>query len=230
MILIATQVIEAGIDIDMEIGFKDISLLDAEEQFLGRINRSCRNSEGAIAYFFNYDDAAVIYSGDERLRYSIQEPSIRKHLQEKNFGEVYEQVFKDLIAITSKSNAKNLANLDKQCGQLNCQNIEKHMRLLERNWQIFVPYVMDDLDGYQVWEEFKALGSKREMSYAQRKIEYSRMALKISYFTFQVFKDKIPDGAEEYGGYYFIDGGERFIDGGILDREALEKFYGGIFV
>ncbi|MEG0528804.1 MAG: CRISPR-associated helicase Cas3', partial [Bacilli bacterium] len=38
LILVATQVIEAGIDIDMDVGFKDTSLLDAEEQFLGRIN------------------------------------------------------------------------------------------------------------------------------------------------------------------------------------------------
>ena len=42
MILVATQVIEAGVDIDMDIGFKNISILDADEQFLGRINRSCK--------------------------------------------------------------------------------------------------------------------------------------------------------------------------------------------
>ncbi len=39
LILVATQVVEAGIDIDMDIGYKDISKLDSEEQFMGRINR-----------------------------------------------------------------------------------------------------------------------------------------------------------------------------------------------
>ena len=53
-IVVATQVIEAGVDIDMDIGFKDISVIDSEEQFIGRINRSCGN-EGC-AYFFNYDN------------------------------------------------------------------------------------------------------------------------------------------------------------------------------
>lgn len=33
---------EAGIDIDMDIGFKDISMVDNDEQFMGRINRSCK--------------------------------------------------------------------------------------------------------------------------------------------------------------------------------------------
>lgn len=42
IILVSTQVIEAGVDIDMDIGYKNISKLDSEEQFLGRINRSCK--------------------------------------------------------------------------------------------------------------------------------------------------------------------------------------------
>ncbi len=37
MIVIATQVIEAGIDIDMDIGFKSISKLDSEEQLIGQL-------------------------------------------------------------------------------------------------------------------------------------------------------------------------------------------------
>ncbi len=51
VIVVATQVIEAGVDIDMDIGFKDISTLDSEEQFLGRINRSCSRTD-CWAYFF----------------------------------------------------------------------------------------------------------------------------------------------------------------------------------
>lgn len=42
IVLVATQVIEAGVDIDMDIGYKNISKLDSEEQFIGRINRSCK--------------------------------------------------------------------------------------------------------------------------------------------------------------------------------------------
>lgn len=230
LMLIATQVIEAGVDIDMEIGFKDISLPDSEEQFMGRINRSCLNTEAAVAYFFDLDDALFIYRGDARLRYSIADPVIRQNLQEKRFNEIYNRVFADLIARTNKANEKNLANLDINCAQLNCKELEEQMRLIERNWQLFIPYVWEELDGYQVWEEFKALGSNKEMGYARRMVEYSNLAPKMSYFTFTVFRDQIPAGAEEYGGYYFIEGGERFVEDGVLDREALEKYYGGIFL
>lgn len=34
----------------MDIGYKDISMLDSEEQFLGRINRSCKKT-GCKVYF-----------------------------------------------------------------------------------------------------------------------------------------------------------------------------------
>jgi len=230
LVLIATQVIEAGINIDMEIGFKDVSLPDSEEQFMGRCNRSCLNPEGGVAYFFDLDEASSIYRGDARLNYSIINPVIRQYLQDKRFDEIYKLVFSDLIARTSKANQKNLAYLDVNCAQLNCKKIEEQMRLIERNWQLFIPYVWEDLDGYQVWEKFKSLGSNKDMGYAQRKIEYSRLALSMSYFTFTVFRDQIPAGVEEYGGYYFIDGGEQFVKDGVLDREALEEHYGGMFL
>ena len=48
----ATQVVEAGIDIDMDIGYKDISKLDSEEQFIGRINRNFKRK--GVVLFFRY--------------------------------------------------------------------------------------------------------------------------------------------------------------------------------
>ena len=69
IILVSTQVIEAGVDIDMDIGYKNISKLDSEEQFLGRINRSCKK-EGT-AYFFEVDKASDIYKDDIRLSKSV---------------------------------------------------------------------------------------------------------------------------------------------------------------
>lgn len=63
VLLIATQVIEAGVDIDMDIGYKDISRLDSEEQFMGRVNRSAKRK--GMVYFFDLDDAAGVYGSDD---------------------------------------------------------------------------------------------------------------------------------------------------------------------
>lgn len=40
VLLVTTQVVEAGVDIDMDIGFKEKSLVDSDEQLAGRINRN----------------------------------------------------------------------------------------------------------------------------------------------------------------------------------------------
>lgn len=51
IIIVSTQTIEAGVDIDMDFGFKDISFIYNEEQFIGRINRS--STKKKILRFFS---------------------------------------------------------------------------------------------------------------------------------------------------------------------------------
>ena len=111
IILVATQVIEAGIDIDMDLGYKDISLFDSEEQFLGRINRSCKNK--GEAYFFNLINASIIYREDVRTNEDItlSDKNIRKMLQDKNTYDYYKIVMDRLKAHTGKLNKNNIVNI-----------------------------------------------------------------------------------------------------------------------
>ncbi|MDU4660488.1 MAG: CRISPR-associated helicase Cas3', partial [Clostridium butyricum] len=92
VILVATQVIEAGVDIDMDIGYKDISKLDSDEQFMGRINRSCRKN-GEV-YFFNLDKTDKIYKEDFRVNkdFSLLDDIMREILKNKKFSEYYKMV------------------------------------------------------------------------------------------------------------------------------------------
>ena len=133
MILVATQVIEAGVDIDMDIGYKNISKLDSEEQFLGRINRSCLRD--GIAYFFRIDDGKRIYGGDIRIErgFTLENEKMRDYLINKDFGKYYESVlgvlksnyneqtgeigleefFKDCACLFSKRNTDITSNIAK---------------------------------------------------------------------------------------------------------------------
>lgn len=97
VILVATQVVEAGVDIDMDIGYKDISRLDSEEQFMGRINRSGRKS--GIVYFFDLDNAEKIYSGDKRIEKdkTLVNKEMRELLTAKNFPAYYENGILPLV-------------------------------------------------------------------------------------------------------------------------------------
>ncbi len=234
IIVVATQVIEAGIDIDMDIGFKDISIPDADEQFLGRINRSCKKSDSKV-YFFNYDNTSMIYKGDLRTNYPITDDIITEMFRQKNFEGIYSKVLTDLKDKTDQLNRYNIKNIITACLKMKFDEIEKAMRLIDSNMQLFIAHrIVDDnkiIDGRKVWEKFKDLCKNKEMTYSEKKVNISLLAEEMSYFTYNVYNiDNMQLRCdEEFAGYYYIEDGERFIKDGKFDREAFSTFMRGIF-
>lgn len=104
IIFVATQVIEAGVDIDFPVGIKDVSLIESEEQFFGRINRS--NKSNGIVYMVNVEDERKIYRGDKgaidgRIGHTINQMGIeesKRILENKEFKVSYykEKIFKSM--------------------------------------------------------------------------------------------------------------------------------------
>lgn len=230
--VIATQVIEAGIDIDMDIGFKDISTPDAEEQFLGRINRSCKKN-GSVAYFFNHDDARGVYKGDIRIHYPISNPQIAEMILNKDFGEIYNIILTGLKEQTDMLNRNNINNLYNDCLKLRFDEIQKKMELIEKNSQVFIGYILETedgpLNGRDIWEEYKTIYFNK--NYAEKKVKLSLLAERMSFFTYNVYgvDDMKLNCDETLGGYYYIQDGERFIEDGKFNREAFSQSMKGLF-
>lgn len=138
IILVSTQVIEAGVDIDMDIGYKNISKLDSEEQFLGRINRSCKK-EG-IAYFFEVDEASDIYKDDVRLSESIvlKDVNMQKILELKLFDEYYKKV----LETTMGKYSYHFDEFIKDISDLNYESISTHMKLIDDTQDMVQIYII----------------------------------------------------------------------------------------
>lgn len=234
LIVVATQVIEAGVDIDMDVGFKDISLPDAEEQFLGRINRSCLRF--GKAYFFNYDDARAIYGQDERLNYSLKNPLIAALLQQKDFTAIYKNILADIRAKGESKTVHNIRTTYTRCLMLKYQEIEKAMQLIEPTYQIFLAYELSDekqvISGREVWQRYKELCLNKDIGYGQRKVKLSELAELMSYFTYSVYSrgQQSLGCDEEFGGYYYIENGEPFIENGKFNRKAFMNHSKGLFL
>lgn len=251
IIIVATQVIEAGVDIDMDVGFKDISTLDSEEQFLGRINRSAKK-KNAKAYFFNMDDTNGIYKNDNRIAYTLKSDRFKAVLVNKDFESFYTNVLRDIKIKGLKFLSGLLSNKDKfdECLQrLNYTEVSSTMRLIKsQNFILYFPFKIDlskyeiqnldsafitdnSLDGKKVWQKFTEL--QNIDNFTQKEFEKSHINSFIQFFTFNITKynsKSRPCMGEEIYGYFYVEDYEEFIKDGKFDRVAYQEKCDGIFL
>ncbi|MBV7273831.1 CRISPR-associated helicase Cas3' [Clostridiaceae bacterium UIB06] len=235
IILVATQVIEAGVDIDMDIGYKNISLLDSEEQFLGRINRSCKKP-GCIVYFFKLDEATTIYREDIRNNKDItlNHEFTRGILIEKDFDKFYDVVIERLKNITGGVNRLNIENFfQDEVGKLNFREVDKRMQLISDNRKEISVYLSSDLVkregekiyGEEVWEKYKELLSDTNMEYAEKRVKLSKVRSDMNNFIYKIKWNENFTYNDRIGELYYIEDGDKYFKDGKLDKE---KFISGI--
>ena len=234
LILVATQVIEAGVDIDMDIGYKDISKLDSEEQFMGRINRSCKEDGKGIVYFFNLNKATNIYKGDERVaqkNLTLFNDDMKKVLLKKNFNYYYQKLLKTLANRAEKPGEKNVPDFFRDnVACLDYQAVSKRMELIldtRDRVTIFlgrtvINIIGEEFDGKDIWNKYVGLLKNNEMDYAQKVCELSVVKSKMNYFMYQVIKKNQFDFKEQVGDIYYIQNGDDYILDGKLNTALFE--------
>ena len=229
IVVVATQVIEAGVDIDMELGLKDVSTFDSDEQFLGRINRNALGQ--GKAYFFNYDNEEDVYRGDNRLGVSLKDEKVREYFLQKEFEKCYEEVLdrledkKDRFFGLQTTKEEFFDLLQK----LHYKKIYEKMRLIKSSGvTIFLPFRLKIdseflqsfdkeyidrgfLDGKVIWQKLQELNTIE--NFAQKEVEKSKLNFYMQFFTFNLpYTKKLDKFNDECCGIYLIDDYEDFID------------------
>ena len=223
IILISTQLIEAGVDIDVDVGYKNISGLDNEEQFLGRINRSCKKS--GKAYFFYLTDAKKVYKNSIIIenKLNLFSDEMRDVLENKNFDVFYSKVLEIL-----KRKAKEKINND------NFETIifNKKFRLLKERMQLIeeqddkktyffnrtltdeeIEEIGENIDGSEVWERYVDI--LKEENYAKKIVELSKIREKMMYFLYEVKKNVELNYSDIKGSIIYIDDGDKYFTDGV---------------
>ncbi|MHD0316914.1 CRISPR-associated helicase Cas3' [Fusobacterium sp. THCT1E2] len=235
MLLVATQVIEAGVDIDMDIGFKNISILDADEQFLGRINRSCKKKNCKVC-FFKLDEGNLIYKSDVRIRkeFTLLNKEMREVLLNKDFDKYYNKVLEVLDDLSNKEDEENIENFRKnKVVQLNFEQINKRLKLITdemKTKMIFfsrnVNIEGEEIEGNEVWKEFKEILSNNKIGYAERRVKLSKVMEKVDLFSYNIpvemtyrlsYQSKIGDNI------LYIEDGEKYFVNGKFDKKKLQS-------
>lgn len=233
VLLITTQVVEAGVDIDMDLGFKDKSLIDSEEQLAGRINRNA-NKKTCKLYLFDCNTEKTLYGGDDRYIFT-EEISIIDYqniLTNKDFDLLYKKVLNHIMSINKSNFIVNMQDLYHDVKHLNYPNVDKSFNIINhKNTTVFVPLSIESdlledsfvkmaeemgidnknvISGHDVWKRYKEIVTAQDGDFVLNNIKLNKICALMSLFTFSVF----PNSKEEielkrYGfeelGYLFLE-------------------------
>lgn len=143
ILLITTQVVEAGVDIDMDLGFKNQSLIDSDEQLAGRINRNV-NKTNCELYLFKHDKPKSIYGKDWRFEVTekyITPNEVKEILTKKKFETLYKKVFVEIAKYNnSPIEMRAFSEYRNNFKRIDFNAIHQDFKLIDSaNASIFVP-------------------------------------------------------------------------------------------
>ncbi|MEM9888614.1 MAG: hypothetical protein AAF849_22145 [Bacteroidota bacterium] len=142
-IIVTTQVVEAGVDIDMDIGFKDRSLVDSDEQLAGRINRNASKNDCKV-FIFNYDRTVKVYGKDRRHKQPLSFATYQKILKSKNFDLHYNAVNEEINRLNESEIYENFQEYLKNFKRFNFRKVQEDFKLIDtKTISVFVPLDID---------------------------------------------------------------------------------------
>lgn len=95
-IVVSTQVVEAGVDLDFDMGFRDLGPIDSIIQVAGRINReNDEKRKGSPVYITDFGDCSKIYGFNTEIQ-AINALKNKSEIPEIEYKNIVEDYFENL--------------------------------------------------------------------------------------------------------------------------------------
>ena len=216
VIVVSTQVVEAGVDIDMDLGFKDRSLIDSDEQLAGRINRNA-SKNNCVVYLFDCDKTSTIYGSDTRYKIQQSDKDIYDDyediLQKKMFHSLYEKVFEKKRK-NMETNLFSEGYYYQYISNLDFFKLHHEFKLIENNdcQSLFIPISIPieyfdnykflkeidvlsengkEVEGEKIFQYYETLVQCNFEDFTLREIEYKKLGSIIAQFCISVYKKQM---------------------------------------
>lgn len=212
-VIVSTQLIEAGVDIDADVVYRDFAPLDSLNQVAGRCNRnSMKSTKGSVSIFRLKDERKEYYKYIYDTFLTINTLDILKTkegpIHESDFLELNNKYFKIVkMGMGKEKSRKNLAFLM----QLAFKDLSKEFKLIEEDFPKVDVFVELDESASGIWKKYLDLQSEKNG------LERMKKHLSIK----KEFNDYMISVPEKYACHLVNDDSEI----GYISKEELDKYY-----
>ncbi len=170
-VIVSTQLIEAGVDIDADMVYRDFGPMDSINQVAGRCNRnSAKADKGTVSIFILKDDRKEFYKYiyDPFLMSKTLDTlkNINDPIKESDFLELNNKYFKAVkMGMGDEKSKENLACL----AQLSFRDLSKKFKLIEEDYPKVNVFVELDDTAVEIWKKYQDMRMEKDLKERIRK-------------------------------------------------------------
>ncbi len=173
--LVTTQIVEAGVNLDAEIVFRDWAPLDCVNQISGRCNRFNKMAKGEVHVYRLINEQGRLFSSyiyDSALLNATEKVFVQEQYDEINFLDLCNEYFsriKEFATSDGTELLKSLANLR----YTEDERAIDRFHLIEQNYEKQDVFVETDEIAQQVWKIYSGL--KEISDFWERREQYLKI-------------------------------------------------------
>jgi len=170
-IIVSTQLVEAGVDLDVDIVYRDFGTLDSVVQASGRCNRNFNENRGLVKLFRIQDDRrfyySYIYGGSSMLiDKTMQVLENKTKIPEHEFKELVKNYYREVKQSMSNETSNKLLE---SIARLEYEEIKRNFKLIAEDYPKIDVFIEFDDEAVKIWKELQSIQEITDPSEKRRK-------------------------------------------------------------